>query len=213
MFKETPLGFEYATKKYLVFFGKKNCKIIDLKTAYPKLTFRQIKQTHSDILIKSKIGSETIEADAHWTNQKNVALVVRTADCMPILAYSEKADLVLAVHAGWRGVQNKILAQAIKKLSLNDQLKIYVGPHIQKNSFEVDQDVKDLLAAQPANYIKNENKYYIDLKNILYEQIDQVTENSEKFLLNKDTMTDSSFNSFRRQKKSSERNLNFIVKI
>lgn len=212
MFNETNIGFEFKTQNHLVFYGKKNCSIENLESEYKNFKFRQVKQTHSDILIESVLGSEDIEADAHFTSEKNVALVVRTADCIPAMIYDENKNIILSVHAGWRGVQNKITLKSLKKLNMLDNIKIYIGPHIQKQSFKVDIDVKELLVKSEDEFDTFKNKYCVDLKNILIKQIQTYT-HPEFYFLDKDTVTDVNFNSYRRDKENCGRNLSFIVKL
>ncbi len=209
MFNEIDLGFEYRTPFYILFFGKKNCTLECLQQTYPQFLFRQTLQSHSDILIKSTTGSELTNADAQWTTEKNVALVVKTADCIPVFIYDEDNHIILSIHAGWRGVQNQITKKSLDQLQLSTKLKIYIGPHIQKNSFACDLDVKNLLNPKDSEFEDKNNKYYIDLKNILLSQI-----NSNNFInLDIDTVTNLNFNSHRRDKENSGRNLSFIVKV
>lgn len=211
MLKETELGFCYQAKNHFVFFGKKNCTIENLKKVYPSFEFRQTKQTHSDILIQSSLGCELTEADAQFTTDTNVALVVRTADCIPALVYSAETDLVLAVHAGWRGVENRILLKSLKYLNLTHNLDVYIGPHILQKSFQVDLEVKNKLQPTADLFYEKENKFYIDLKSIITQQIQSFAEFRIESL-DLDTQTDLRFNSFRRDKENSSRNLSFIVK-
>lgn len=42
------------------------------------------------------------EADGIYTSERNIALGVLTADCMPIVIFNEEELAV--VHAGWRGL-------------------------------------------------------------------------------------------------------------
>ena len=211
MFSETDLGFEFKTDSHLVFYGKKNCSLENLISKYNAFEFRQVKQTHSDILLHSFAKSEDTEADAHYTSEKNIALVVRTADCIPAMIFDENKNIILAVHAGWRGVQNQITLKSLKKLSLLGSIKIYIGPHIQKQSFKVDLDVKNLLTQTEDDFTFAVNKYFVDLKKILIKQIQTYTM-PQFYYLDKDTATDLNFNSFRRDKDNSGRNLSFIVK-
>ena len=211
MFKETDLGFCLQGKNHFVFFGKKNCAVEDLKKTYPTFEFRQTKQTHSDILIQSTPASESIEADAQYSTDTNIALVVRTADCIPALVHNAETGLVLGVHAGWRGVENKILLKSLKHLNLRQNLDIYVGPHILQNSFQVDLEVKNKLQPTSDQFYERNNKFYIDLKSILTQQIQSFAD-FKMSALEIDTQSDLRFNSFRRDKENSGRNLSFIVK-
>ena len=73
-------------------------------------------------------------------------LVIKSADCLPVIVYDSVNKRIAAVHSGWKGTANSIVKEAITKmLSLGSKaadLKVYVGPHIQKTSFEVMDDVK-----------------------------------------------------------------------
>lgn len=67
----------------------------------------EVKQVHGDALISNPEATSVdaepvIEADGHATSRKNHALMVKTADCQPILLAHPKG-YVAAVHAGWRG--------------------------------------------------------------------------------------------------------------
>lgn len=44
-----------------------------------------------------------IEADGGCTNRKGVALLIKTADCQPVLFTNKAGTAVAALHAGWRG--------------------------------------------------------------------------------------------------------------
>ena len=105
-----------------------------------KLNFKkysEMHQTHSDhYLIINSAG--TYKADAIFTSKKNLPLVVKTADCLPILVTDGK--LVGAIHAGWRGLKNNIIEKTISNFN-KEKLKVIVGPHAQSCCYEVKDDV------------------------------------------------------------------------
>lgn len=215
-FKETEIGFEYQSNQHLVFFGKKTADISLLKKNYPYFDFRFLHQTHSDSLIKSCVNSSEIAADAHWTEEKNKALVIRTADCIPCMIINNNTQDILALHAGWKGVENKILQKSLKMLNWKN-LSVFWGPHILQSSFEVDEPVKNLLLQSGFNLSSevcraSHNKFFIDLLQIAQSQIRQCSEAQEYFCLY-NTQTNLDFHSYRRDKFNAGRNLSFIVKI
>jgi hypothetical protein len=53
------------------------------------------------------------EADAVVTDDPTVALVVRVADCAPILLADVKTGTVAAIHAGWRSTLHRIVDAAV----------------------------------------------------------------------------------------------------
>lgn len=65
-------------------------------------------QVHGDrtIFEPDPTGTETpggTEADGLATSRPGLALVVKTADCQPILIAHEKGKFVAGLHVGWRG--------------------------------------------------------------------------------------------------------------
>ena len=57
------------------------------------------------------------EADAVITDDPSVALVVRVADCAPILLADRRTGAVAAVHAGWRSTMHRVVVAAVRALT------------------------------------------------------------------------------------------------
>ena len=144
---------------------------------------------------------------------------------MPLLLYCPQTKRVAAIHAGWRGVVNKITLKTIQNLvatgSTDRDFDIYVGPSIQQKSFEVDRDVfKKLVSAETdhlsdfdlaATYFQENDKFYIDLNALVQQQISVCTDSKARVTFSKaDTKTSLDFHSYRRGKSPSERNLSFV---
>ncbi len=214
IFQETELGFEYKGPNHFVFFGKKNSSIENLKNFYPQFTFKALWQVHGNNLINSIADSENNQkADAQWTEEKNLALISKSADCIPVLAYCQKLNRILAIHAGWRGVQNKIIPNSLQELGSSWDL--YIGPHITKNSFEIGNDCLNLLAECTQLNISD---WFFDGKaDLLKIVIDQIKESPASFnSVNElifDTKTDLRFHSHRRDQNKAGRQNSFIVLI
>ncbi len=86
--------------------------------------------------------------DSISTNIRNVCVGVSTADCIPILLYDKKQNVVAAVHAGWRGTVQRIVALTIQGMRKNystlpENLVAAIGPGISLKNFEVGQEVYD----------------------------------------------------------------------
>ena len=52
-----------------------------------------------------------VKADGLFTQLPNVALAIRTADCVPILMTDKSATVVAALHAGWRSAVADIVGR------------------------------------------------------------------------------------------------------
>jgi hypothetical protein len=86
------------------------------------------------------------QADAIVTDDASAYLLVRAADCVPILLASPDGRVVAAVHAGWRGVIAGVVPEAIKTLAAvakipTQQITAAIGPCISHEYFEVGPEV------------------------------------------------------------------------
>ena len=112
-------------------------------------------QVHSNIV--SYINSNFYKdkySDAMITSRKDILLGVLTADCAPIIVLGKKTFGI--IHAGWKGLINGIVENTIRKFyslgeKVND-LKVFVGPHLSMNSFEVKSDFVDNIKNKIKNY-------------------------------------------------------------
>jgi YfiH family protein len=60
---------------------------------------------------------EEDRCDALVTNLPRVLVGVKTADCVPIVLGDPRTGACAAVHAGWRGTSQSIVARALERLS------------------------------------------------------------------------------------------------
>jgi YfiH family protein len=99
-----------------------------------------LNQTHStDVVNIHQQASNVIDADGAFTDVANRVCAVMTADCLPVLLCNAAGTKVAAVHAGWRGLANGILEQALTQF--DDDVLAWLGPAIGPSAFEVGGDV------------------------------------------------------------------------
>lgn len=209
----------FQDEQVIVFFGGTADSASSLQSRFQHLNFRRVRQTHSDICIEST--DLLIEADAHFSADKNTALLISTADCLPVMIHCEQTGRVAAVHAGWRGVDNRITEKTLLRListgSTQKSFRFWVGPHIQKSSFEVSPDVYAQLQASHPEVAKDlfavqrDDKYDLDLNVLLRSQIEKVIGKTTPIWFSEDdTKTNAGYYSYRRDQ-SPQRNLSFIA--
>jgi purine-nucleoside/S-methyl-5'-thioadenosine phosphorylase / adenosine deaminase len=85
-------------------------------------------------------------ADAVVSDRAGQLLMVRVADCVPVLLSDKDGRVVSAVHAGWRGIIAGVIGSAVgalTRLSGADASCVVaaVGPCIGVNRFEVGPEV------------------------------------------------------------------------
>ena len=101
-----------------------------------------LNQVHgNEVFIADADMTLPAEADASYTTRPGVALVIMVADCLPILICSTDGREIAAIHAGWRGLANGIIARVVGQFRSND-LSAWLGPGIGRCHYEVDAVVK-----------------------------------------------------------------------
>ncbi len=103
--------------------------------------------------------TDALPCDGTWpdgdllaTDLPDVAVAVRTADCVPILFADRRTGAVAAVHAGWRGTAAGAAGRMVDVMrerfgTRADDLVAAVGPSIGPDAYEVGQSVIDIFAA------------------------------------------------------------------
>jgi polyphenol oxidase len=109
-------------------------------------------QCHTDNVrvIGNTDGPEDLsQTDALVTCRPGVAMIVLTADCVPVLLYDPVKQVIAAVHAGWKGTALQIVSKAIHEMVSiysSDPADILagIGPSISRSAYEVGDDLSRL---------------------------------------------------------------------
>ncbi len=101
-----------------------------------------LRQVHgSEVLVVD--GAEiprSLEGDALVGERPDRLLLVRTADCVPVLVAGAGGRRVAAIHAGWRGLVAGVIPRALEVLGVAPQAAA-IGPCISPARFEVGPEV------------------------------------------------------------------------
>lgn len=142
------------------------------------------KQIHSAKILTvsredAEIPPESREYDGYVTDEGGIALLVRAADCLPILFRGEKADgtpVIGAAHAGWKGTVLGIAPMTVERMceigALRDSVRAAIGPSIGECCFEVKEDfIESVSSASGEEFAKRhihsrDGKYYASLQDM-----------------------------------------------
>lgn len=169
----------------------------------------QMQQVHGNkvVRVSQKDDGKIIKnCDGLISNDPNVTLCVRVADCLPISLIDKKTRSFGIIHAGWRGLEKEIIEKAvqlmIKEFLLNPKnLKVIIGPHVCQKHYEVKNDVSLKFARYPNAIMRKEGKEFLDLGKIAIIQLIDEGIKKENIEVNRRcTYEDSNFASFRRDK-------------
>lgn len=128
-----------------------------------------VKQRHKDVIVKAKMGTLQ-KGDALVTDERNLCLAVRVADCIPILLYDPRKNVIASIHAGWRGTVKQIAFKTLQfmedKYGVNPANVVAgIGPSIGPCCFKIKEDVSSLFEA------KYKTGQTIDLWKANYDQL------------------------------------------
>lgn len=105
-------------------------------------------------------------ADAVLTRRPGLACAVLVADCVPILLASRDGSAVAAVHAGWRGLADGVIAQAVAAFSVPPAaLLAWIGPCIGPAAYGVGADLAARFTALGAgrHCLSRAGRWHLDL--------------------------------------------------
>ena len=100
-----------------------------------------VHQVHSaDVVTVTGAGPQG-KADAMVTAVPGLALSILTADCMPVLLLDPGAQVIGAVHAGWRGALGGVLEATLDAMealgAYRTEIAAVIGPCISQRAYEV----------------------------------------------------------------------------
>jgi len=160
---------EKNRRNFLKTLGLKNPNVV---------TAQQIHSNQVVLVGKNDSGKNVTGADGLITGEKGLFLMVFVADCLPILAYDSRKEIVGIAHAGWQGTSEKIaenLVWAFQKLgSKPNDILVGIGPGIEFCHYEVRNEVVDKFTT--AGFGKMvlrslSGKTHIDLKQAVVDQL------------------------------------------
>ena len=106
-------------------------------------------QVHSATIVRAdgpNLAGGHLKADGIITDQPRVTLMMRFADCVPILIYDPQHRAVGIAHAGWLGTVRDIAAELVRSMerefgSTPETLLAGIGPSIGPDHYPVGEDV------------------------------------------------------------------------
>lgn len=172
------------------------------------------KQIHSKIV--NYWSGKVEEGDALICEDKNVAIGVFTADCVPILIYSKSKNIIAAIHSGWRGTFENIIKETVEKIYDRYgkvELTAVIGPHIKRCCYEVSEELIDKFKNIDYLKDKNINTYRnLDLTSIIKIQLENLNVKTIRDLsLCTYCNEDVKFHSYRKDKEESGRIFSAVV--
>ena len=135
-------------------------------------------QTHStNVKVVSAVKNYP-DTDSLILMNENDAVMLKFADCTPLILYDNKNKIGAVAHAGWRGTAGKIGVKTVEKMvslgSKMENISVLIGPAISLCCYEVGEDVKKQLLSTVKNTENLFDWNKVDLKGINARQLQEI---------------------------------------
>ena len=100
-----------------------------------------LNQVHGTGIIDAARAMSRQSADASYSFKPGVVCSIMTADCLPILFYNRKTQLVAVAHGGWRGLLNGVIEATLAVAGAD--CTAWLGPAIGPGAFDVGAEVRE----------------------------------------------------------------------
>ncbi|PKP77672.1 MAG: peptidoglycan editing factor PgeF [Alphaproteobacteria bacterium HGW-Alphaproteobacteria-3] len=111
------------------------------------LTAYQVHSPDVAVVTEAWTPGTAPQADAMVTAEPGIALGILTADCAPVLFADERAHVIGAAHAGWKGAIGGVLEATVDAMTRlgaeRNRIVAAIGPCISKEAYEVGDDFRD----------------------------------------------------------------------
>jgi YfiH family protein len=108
-------------------------------------------QVHGDVVevVEDRGPRTRPQADGLVTDQPGVVLLVRAADCVPVLFADPGAGVVAAAHCGRPGLLAGVVPRTVEQMRARgaSEVTAWIGPHVCGGCYEVPAEMRDEVAA------------------------------------------------------------------
>jgi hypothetical protein len=116
--------------------------------------FARLNQVHGDevvTVVDEPLPDDAVaEGDALVTTRRRTGLMIRVADCVPVLLADPEAGVIGAAHAGRRGVELDVVGRAVERMRALGaaDIRSWIGPHVCGRCYEVPAAMREEVAAR-----------------------------------------------------------------
>ena len=116
-------------------------------------------QVHSAQVDLAESPGEYLGMDGLVTQNPDIVLTLKVADCVPVYLYEPCKKMIGMVHSGWRGTVEKIVPNTIQLMLENGaetgEIRCFLGPAIGICCYEVNGEVAHKFDAEATIKLEN----------------------------------------------------------
>ena len=131
-----------------------------------------VRQVHANALEDAAFATRSSEADILATTRDDLALAILVADCVPLLLVDAASSRFALVHAGWRGLADRVVANAVAIFDDAADVHVFVGPSISVEGYQVGPEVARHFTDVPDAVIDDaQDRSRLDLRAVVTHQL------------------------------------------
>ena len=134
-------------------------------------------QIHESVIKYIDEPGDYFGTDGLITNNPEIILFIKVADCVPVYLYEPRSQLIGLVHSGWRGTAGGIVSNAVRKIlkmgADKKEVNVFLGPAIGFCCYEVDGEVADNFNNNAKRKMES-GKWKVGLHEEIYLQLTEV---------------------------------------
>jgi len=140
------------------------------------VSIKSISGSNIEMVSKEDLENFIDDTDGLITAHKNVYLAITVADCLPVIIFDPKKEVIGLLHCGWKGVEKKIIEKAVNKMkdifnSAPRDIIAGIGPGIGTCHFEVKEDLMEKFTSYPEAFRKEDGKNFMDLRLVAQKKL------------------------------------------
>ena len=161
-------GFFTKASPSHTFIGKDRTAFLEAFSLHDLIVMDQVHGAEVHVV---KNGERPEEGDGIILVERNVAAIIKTADCLPVIIAELGYPMAAIVHAGWRGTAQKITQKAVAKMvtlgARREKIVALLGPSIGTCCYEVGEEVRDIFRKEgfsESTFKRKNNSFNLDLR-------------------------------------------------
>ncbi len=136
----------------------------------------RLQHTRNVAIVDSKEQKMFFNCDGLITNQSNTYLSFTVADCTAIYLFDPENKAIGLLHAGWKGLKEEIIKNAIELMEINfnskrENILVGVSAIMCSLCYEVKPDFMDNFSDYPNAFIQKADKVFFDSKHVILSQL------------------------------------------
>lgn len=182
----------------------------EIQKIFPKYSWKRYKQVHGNTVVNAEF--DECEADGSYTVHSNIGCHVLVGDCIGGVFYNEQTQEIAAVHAGWKGLAQKIFTKYLSKFQNVSGVHVALSPSLGPCCAQFSDPYVETPDFFHEHIEQRDEKYFVNLWAIAKQELLNAGIDEHNIAMPMCCTTCNAENWWSHRNGDKERNIAFIVK-